>query len=138
MIKPLDNETYNRLKLYEDHLNRGYRGNYIFGLTRKVFDELCSIYRELGYTKRQNYNCNGCLLDLTKTLGRLYFNYEPTPEPETKKTAVKVQQYTLEGELVAEYDSISEAGRQTGISKGSISSALKSGKNTGNYVWKSA
>lgn len=139
MNKELTQEQYDRLTPYKEHLTRGYYGKYTYCLTRKIFNALVEVYRELGYTRNMDYTCGTCLLNLTSTLGGLYFNYKPaTVTADNSKQPVKVQQYTLEGELVAEYDSISQAGKQTGISKSTISAAIKNGKNAGNYVWKSA
>lgn len=137
-MKELTQEQYDRLTPYKEHLTRGYYGKYTYCLTRKIFNALVEVYRELGYTRNMDYSCSSCLLALTSTLGELYFKFKPITTETNSKQPVKVQQYTLEGELVAEYDSISQAGRQTGISKGSISAALKSGKPTGEYIWKNA
>ena len=72
----INKETYERLKPYYIHLRRGYKGNYVFGLLQKDFDELYKIYKELGGNAQLRYTCNSCNLQLLKFLGKLYFEYE--------------------------------------------------------------
>lgn len=72
----INKETYERLKPYYIHLRRGYKGNYIYGLLQKDFDEMYVLYRELGGRENLRYTCSSCCLRLTKYLGKLYFEYE--------------------------------------------------------------
>lgn len=72
----MNKETYERLKPYYIHLRRGYKGNYIYGLLQKDFDEMYVLYRELGGNAQLRYTCQSCCLQLTKYLGKLYFEYE--------------------------------------------------------------
>ena len=80
----MNKETYERLKPYYIHLRRGFKGNYIYGLLQKDFDELYNIYKELGGRENLRYTCSSCCLRLTKFLGKLYFEYEENlmKEPE--------------------------------------------------------
>ena len=86
----INKETYERLKPYYIHLRRGYKGNYVFGLLQKDFDELYKIYKELGGNAQLRYTCNSCNLQLLKFLGKLYFEYEEnlvvSDETKEKKT----------------------------------------------------
>ena len=51
--------------------------------------------------------------------------------------AIKVNQFTLDGELVNSFPSIIEAGKATGISEKHISSVCNGTRNThGGYIWK--
>lgn len=53
------------------------------------------------------------------------------------KISKRVQQYTKKGQFVAEYPSLSEASRQTGIKVTNISSTCRGkAKSSGGYVWK--
>ena len=87
----MNKETYEKLKKYYIHLRRGYKGNYIYGLLQKDFDEMYVLYRELGGTAQLKYTCQSCCLQLTKYLGKLYFEYEenlmkePVVSDETKE-----------------------------------------------------
>lgn len=72
----INKEQYEALLPYETHLRRGYKGKYTFGLTKPIFDRLYDIYKELGFERNQTYSCNSCLLDLTSTLGRVFFEYQ--------------------------------------------------------------
>ena len=80
----MNKETYEKLKKYQAHLRRGYKGNYIYGLLQKDFDVLYEIYKELGGRENLRYTCSSCILRLTKYLGKLYFEYEENlmKEPE--------------------------------------------------------
>ena len=80
----MNKETYEKLKKYYIHLRRGYKGNYIYGLLQKDFDEMYVLYRELGGNAQLKYTCQSCCLQLTKYLGKLYFEYEENlmKEPE--------------------------------------------------------
>ena len=86
----MNKEMYERLKPYYIHLRRGYKGNYVFGLLQKDFDELYKIYKELGGNAQLRYTCNSCNLQLLKFLGKLYFEYEESlvisDETKEKKT----------------------------------------------------
>ena len=80
----MNKETYEKLKKYQAHLRRGFKGNYIYGLLQTDFDVLYEIYKELGGRENLRYTCNSCNLRLTKFLGKLYFEYEENlmKEPE--------------------------------------------------------
>ena len=80
----MNRETYEKLKKYQAHLRRGYKGNYVYGLLQKDFDVLYEIYKELGGRENLRYTCSSCILRLTKFLGKLYFEYEENlmKEPE--------------------------------------------------------
>ena len=80
----MNKETYEKLKKYQVHLRRGYKGNYIYGLLQTDFDVLYEIYKELGGRENLRYTCSTCCLRLTKFLGKLYFEYEENlmKEPE--------------------------------------------------------
>ena len=72
----IDKKTYNKLKKYEVHLRRGFKGGYVFGLYQNDFDELFEIYRQLGGNQRLKYSCSSCTLQLLKFLGKLYYEFE--------------------------------------------------------------
>jgi hypothetical protein len=78
-------KQYDKLKQYELHLRRGYKGNYVFGFLQKDFDELIEIYKQLGFKERLRYNCNSCNLRLLSTLGKLYYEYEEKQEEKRLK-----------------------------------------------------
>ena len=89
----MNKETYEKLKKYYIHLRRGYKGNYIYGLLQKDFDEMYVLYRELGGTAQLKYTCQSCCLQLTKYLGKLYFEYE---ENLMKEPVVSDETVTME------------------------------------------
>ena len=87
----MNKDTYEKLKKYQVHLRRGFKGNYIYGLLQTDFDELYKIYKELGGRENLRYTCSSCILRLTKFLGKLYYEYEenlmkePVVSDETKE-----------------------------------------------------
>ena len=81
----INKSTYNKLKKYQVHLRRGYKGNYIYGLLQKDFDVLFEIYKELGGRENLRYTCTSCCLRLIKFLGKLYYEFdEKLKEKENK------------------------------------------------------
>lgn len=90
----INKETYEKLKKYQVHLRRGFKGNYIYGLLQKDFDVLYEIYKELGGRENLRYTCSSCILRLTKFLGKLYFEYEENlmKEPVVSDENVTVKQ----------------------------------------------
>lgn len=81
----INKKTYEKLKKYEVHLRRGYKGGYVFGLYQKDFDELFEIYRQLGGPQQLKYSCSSCTLQLLKFLGKLYYEFdEKSKEKESK------------------------------------------------------
>lgn len=130
-MRDFTQQDFENLKPYEAHLNRGWFGHYYYALRRPDFNKLVEVYRSLGFSQAMDYSCGRCILTLTSTLGRVYFEYkkkmEENPEPvePAKNAKKKVAEYNAEGELVKEYNSVTEAISETGISKGNIYKALK-------------
>ena len=89
----MNKSIYNKLKKYEVHLRRGYKGNYVFGLLQKDFDVLYEIYKQLGGNAQLRYTCQSCCLQLLKFLGKIYFEYEEnlTKEPEVSDDETKAK-----------------------------------------------
>ena len=89
----MNKSIYNKLKKYEVHLRRGYKGNYVFGLLQKDFDILFEIYKQLGGNAQLRYTCQSCCLQLLKFLGKIYFEYEEnlTKEPEVTDDETKAK-----------------------------------------------
>ena len=89
----INKETYEKLKKYQVHLRRGFKGNYVFGLLQKDFDVLYEIYKNLGGNAQLRYTCQSCCLQLLKFLGKIYFEYEEnlTKEPEVSDDETKAK-----------------------------------------------
>lgn len=92
----MNKETYEKLKKYQVHLRRGYKGNYVFGLLQKDFDELYKIYKQLGGNAQLRYTCQSCCLQLLKFLGKLYFEYEENLMKEPEVSSVVSDDETKE------------------------------------------
>ena len=129
MSRQFTYKDFEDLQPYEGHLNRGYYGRYIYGLRRKDFNTLVEKYKDMGYSQHMEYSCNRCLLQLTSTLGRLYFDFkqklEENPEPVKNTSKRKVATFNDKNELIKEYESVTQAVAETGVSKGNVYKSLK-------------
>ena len=129
MNRELTQQDFEKLQPLEAHLTRGFYGRYIYGLRKGDFNRLIEVYKNLGYAAHtMDYSCNRCLMQLTSTLGKLYFDYkkkmEENPEP-AKNVKRKVGEYNLNGELLREFESVTKAVEETGISKNTLYKSLK-------------
>ena len=129
MNRQFTQQDFEKLQPLEPHLTRGYFGKYIYGLRKGDFNRLIEVYKDLGYAAHTiDYSCNRCLMQLTNTLGKLYFDYkkkmEENPEP-AKNAKRKVGEFNLNGELLREFESVTKAVEETGISKNTLYKSLK-------------
>ena len=104
----MNKETYEKLKKYQVHLRRGFKGNYIYGLLQKDFDTLYEIYKSLGGRENLRYTCSTCCLRLTKYLGKLYFEYEENLMKEQEVSPV----ISDENVTVKQPDEVKKRGRK--------------------------
>ena len=76
-------------------------------------------------------------LGVNKTCNGYYWSYSSTfPNHLTDLRRKKVQQLTLDGEFVNEFDSVSEASKQTGFNKTGIAKVCRrERKSSGGYHW---
>lgn len=128
-MRDFTQQDFENLKPYEAHLNRGWFGHYYYALRRPDFNKLVEVYRSLGFSQAMDYSCGRCILTLTSTLGRVYFEYkkkmEENPEPVKNTSKRKVGEYNAEGVLIREFESVTQAVAETGVSKGNIYKSLK-------------
>ena len=77
-------------------------------------------------------------LEVNKTCNGYYWSYSSTfPNHLTDLRKKKIQQFTLDGEFVNEFDSVSEASKQTGCNKTSVAKVCRGErKSSGGYYWK--
>ena len=101
----------------------------------RTFETLKNAGNAINATKQR---ISSTCLSVNKTYGGFYWSYEykepfqPFKDSRTKN----VYQYSLEGYLLARFDSVSEASRQTGISKSCISKVCRMEREqTGGYKW---
>ena len=99
------------------------------------FDGLKEIQVTLGHDKRRV--SNACT---TATLWKgSYWSYSQnnTFKPTQDGTKKKVLRYSLDGEILAQYNSVAEASRKTGISKTCISRCCRGErKSSSGFLWK--
>lgn len=72
-------ETYNKLKEYENYLFTASKLNYIRSLTKRQVDELYEIGKELG-EHLSSKSCPSCLLNYCKRLATHYYTYQEQQE----------------------------------------------------------
>jgi hypothetical protein len=124
-MREFNEADYSALQPYEEHLQRGVFGKYYYGLRRTDFNAMLDVYRSLGYTQTMDYSCGRCILQLTTTLGKPYFEFKKKMEEKAKNTKRKVGEFNADGELVREFESVTQAVSETGITKAQIYKALK-------------
>lgn len=67
----LTNEQYQTLQPYESYLMTAYENNYVRSLPMKDAVRIKNVYTELGYGS-PSLSCPKCVLNICKTLGKLY------------------------------------------------------------------
>lgn len=99
------------------------------------FDGLKEIELTLGYDKKRISNAS-----ITATVWRgSYWSYSQnsTFKPSIDSRKKKVFQYSLNGEILARYNSVAEASLETGISKTCISRCCRGErKSSSGFLWK--
>lgn len=124
--------------------------NFCYSGCKRIFQEdidgnILYIYKSAAEASRVtgiNYVCikdvaghrNGCI-----TAGGYKWEYDPDYIPFKGNIKKPVAQIDLEGNVVAVYDSITEASRKTGIDKNSIShvcSGIQKRKTAGGFKWR--
>jgi hypothetical protein len=77
-------------------------------------------------------------LEVNKTCNGYYWSYSSTfPNHLADLRKKKIQQFSLESEFVNEFDSVSEASKQTGCNKSGIAKvSRKERKSCGGYYWR--
>jgi hypothetical protein len=68
-------EQHDKLKKYEQYLETAYYHDYVRTLPMSDAIKMNEIYNELT-GRKQNVTCGKCVLQLCKTLGKLYFEYK--------------------------------------------------------------
>ena len=82
---------------------------------------------------------NNCVSNLEWMSKIDNLHYGTRQERSVSKRSIPVSQYDLQGNLINTYKSAREAGRQTGITQGSISYCVKGKRKiAGGYMWKAA
>ena len=98
------------------------------------FDGLKEIESTLGHDKRRISNAS-----ITATVWKgSYWSYSQnnTFKPTMDSRKKKVFQYSLDGEILAQYNSVAEASRETGISKTCISRCCRNEREqSGGFIW---
>ena len=74
-MKELTDEQFEQLTSFEKYLETAYYHNYVRAMPMKDAKLLADIYKALGGGST-NLSCGKCVLQLCKTLGKLYFDYK--------------------------------------------------------------
>jgi hypothetical protein len=100
------------------------------------FDSLTYAAKTVNTTKQ---HISRACLSVNKTFKGFFWSYDYFEyfEPEKDSRIREVQQFSLVGGLLAEYKSVAEASRQTGISKTCISRVCRCERQqSAGYLWK--
>lgn len=108
------------------------------GTLLNIFDDLTSAGKSINKTKQA---ISRACLSVSHTLSGYYWSYDYQkpfkPEKDNRKKAVL--QFDLEGNLLAEYVSASEASRKTTVLKSCITKCCRGERKTsGGFIWKYA
>lgn len=99
------------------------------------FDGLKEIQLTLGHDKRRI--SNACFTATVWKASYWSYSQNNTFNPATDSRKKKVFQYSLNGEILARYNSVAEASLETGISKTSISRCCRGErKSSSGFLWK--
>ena len=137
ILKPqLDKYGYPRVNLYK---NRKMYHKLVSRLVAQAWVSNTHNYEQVNHIDECKTNNNAANLEWCDC--KFNVNWGTAKNRRATTRGFRVQQYTLEGELIAEYVSASEAQRQTGIFNSQIVSCCnnkKDFKSAGGYVWKYA
>lgn len=107
----------------------------------KSFKNAVYAAKELGITKANIYQALCGRLKTASGYHWLYDEYDVIPENILIKLSgvhpfpIKVSQFTLEGNHIADYDSILKASELSGVNRQTLTRALNGRKSKGNYLW---
>lgn len=129
IIQKLNNPIINNITVYQFDSK---------GKLIAKYSNLLEASKKTGIQK--NSICNVCRLK-AKTAGGYIWRYEYNKDllitNIPHKASKRVGQYSLNGELLNIYNSINEAGEQTGINKANIGQVCSNKRKTaGNFIWK--
>lgn len=145
IIKPsVTNDGYYRVALTKEHKTKHYSLARLLALT---FPELITYtedakglpVEELEINHKNECKWDNVYWNLEWCTKKYNHNYGTRNIRATRHTLRPVQQYTLSGELVKEYESMYVAGKDTGICWQSISACCRNYgyyKSAGGYIWK--
>ena len=74
-MKELTDEQFEQLTSFEIYFDTAINSNYVRAIPMKDAKLLADIYKALGCGST-NLSCGKCVLQLCKTLGKLYFEYK--------------------------------------------------------------
>lgn len=132
ILRPGNCRGYRNVRLKKD--GRG-RTVYVHRLVAESFIDNPNGYLEINHKDRDPANNNA---DNLEWCPRLYnAHYDGAVERQHAKIRKCVRQFSLNGRQIAEYQSVCEASKETGISAGSISRAARGIlSQTNGFVWK--
>ena len=112
-----------------------YQYNVSDGLLENKFKNLESAASAVSATKK----CiSSICLSVNQTYDGFYWSYEYQEpfKPNKDERKKRVQQYSLENKLIAEFCSVAEASRETGVNKTGISKVCRGERSTcGGFIW---
>lgn len=156
IFEQIDTATsFNELALKErryilefDSKTNGYNLDSGGGFKKKVyqFDKsgvLLTTFQSLEEAAKSvnvsNNSISDACLGGRKTCANFCWSYLPEIEIKKDNRVKKVTQYSIDGELINEFESIAKASLKTGVNKSSIQKCCNGARNlAGGYVWKNS
>ncbi len=131
---------------YFDSKDKGYNNDcgggflktvYQFSSSGKLIGEWASLELAAKSVLGKKKGVSNACLGYNRTYKGCYWSYDRnfTPSKDSRKKGV--YQYSMDGGLIAKYESVSDASRQIGMSKSSISRVCRKERiQSGGYIWK--
>ncbi|HEY9170306.1 MAG TPA: NUMOD1 domain-containing DNA-binding protein [Lutibacter sp.] len=112
---------------------------YQYNLDGSLINSYCCLQDAGNAVNAMKQDISRASLSVNKLFKGFYWSYNFTelfkPEPDARKK--EVLQYAVEGNFVANYVSVAEASRQTGLSKTCISRACRGERTiSGGFIWR--
>lgn len=107
--------------------------------SRELIDEFECLEEAANSINTTKQHISRACLSVNQTYGNYHWTYDKQeafiPKKDNRKK--KVIQFSFKGEIIAKFESVAEASRQTGISKTCIRRVCaKERKQTGGFLWK--
>jgi group I intron endonuclease len=111
---------------------------YQYNLSGTLINSFSSLASAGNAVSASKSGISKAALGISKTCKGYYWSYSSTfPNHLKDLRKKKIQQFTLDGEFVNEFDSVSEASKQTGCNKSGIAKvSRKERKSCGGFYWK--
>lgn len=92
----LDNKSYKKLEVYQQHFRTAVYGLCYSGLTASKLQEIYDIVKPLGLTFKPNMGCNSCRLKFLQEVGKAWFAYDEKVKKQREESLEKARKAKAE------------------------------------------